>query len=137
MIVTQYDGSRTVNVYASTNDESDEVSGVLLSDGRIQTEGETTEVATDDAFVTLKPAGMYYFGLNAPSLRAMARNRSPQMPSLCRSSPTLGPALMVSPVTTTTYLVLRYSGRTRRRQTEKPRSPMRLPTSLSQSTRWR
>ena len=70
MLVTSYAGSRTVNVYASLGIESDEVSGVLLSDGRIQTDGEdTVDDATDDRFVTLKPAGMYYLGLTAAELR--------------------------------------------------------------------
>ena len=63
MIVTQYAGSKTVNVYASTGDEEVDVSGLLLSDGRIQTAGFDTPTDTDDSFVTLKPAGMYYLGL--------------------------------------------------------------------------
>ena len=65
MIVTQYAGSKTVNVYASTGlaEDTGPLTGRLLSDGRIQTGGvPTPEVATDDRFVTLKPAGMYYLG---------------------------------------------------------------------------
>ena len=69
MIVTQYAGSKTVNVYASTGVEDTTLSGLLLSDGRIQTGGvDSTTDANDDRFVTLKPAGMYYLGLVATNL---------------------------------------------------------------------
>ena len=69
MIVTQYAGSKTVNVYASTGVMEAALTGRLLSDGRIQTEGVTsTTIATDDRFVTLKPAGMYYLGLAGTNL---------------------------------------------------------------------
>ena len=69
MIVTQYAGSKTVNVYASTGMAEMVLTGLLLSDGRIQTDGEdTAAIATDDRFVTLKPAGMYYLGLPATAL---------------------------------------------------------------------
>ena len=69
MIVTQYAGSKTVNVYASTGTESVAVSGVLLSDGRIQTAGDDSPTdEADDTFVTLKPVGMYYLGLDGAVL---------------------------------------------------------------------
>ena len=68
MIVTQYAGSDTVNVYASTDADSANVVGTLLSDGRIQTAGVGADDANADMFITLKPAGMYYFGLDAGML---------------------------------------------------------------------
>ena len=68
MIVTQYAGSKTVNVYASTGMTDETLSGRLLSDGRIQTDGVDDEIDTNDRFVTLKPAGMYYLGLDETSL---------------------------------------------------------------------
>ena len=63
MIVTQYAGSKTVNVYASTGVATQALGGLLLSDGRIQTNGvDSPTNEADDRFVTLKPAGMYYLG---------------------------------------------------------------------------
>ena len=55
MIITRYAGTKTVNVYASTN--GGELTGSLGSDGRIDTSPTNLE---DDAFVTLKSEGMYY-----------------------------------------------------------------------------
>ncbi len=50
MIVTQYAGSKSVKVYATSSDDA--VTGTLGSDGRI--------TATDDFIYTLKSVGSYY-----------------------------------------------------------------------------
>ena len=60
MIVTQYDGTKSVKVYAE-NPGGTNLTGRLGKDGRIQTGGTTTaDDATDDTFVTLKSVGTYY-----------------------------------------------------------------------------
>ena len=62
MIVTHYAGTNTVKVYAAgTPDGNAQVTGRLLSDGRIQTAGtDSPDNAADDRFITLKSVGMYY-----------------------------------------------------------------------------
>ena len=57
MIVTKYDGTESVNVYA--NDGQAVLTGQLGSDGRIQTEGVDDENVAN-VFVTLKSVGTYY-----------------------------------------------------------------------------
>ena len=66
MIVTQYDGTKSVKVYAE-NETAAALEGQLGSDGRIQTMGvEMAGVPNtpsgDDVFVTLKSVGTYYLG---------------------------------------------------------------------------
>ena len=63
MIVTQYAGTKTVKVYA-IGDNNTQVTGRLLSDGRIQTRGIADGSADEDGFVTLKSVGMYYPAAN-------------------------------------------------------------------------
>ena len=59
MIITQYDGTNSVKVYAHATGAN--LTGRLGSDGRIQTDGTgTPDVATDDTFVSLKSVGTYY-----------------------------------------------------------------------------
>ena len=58
MIITQYDGTNSVKVYAHATGA--DLMGRLGSDGRIQTAGEgTADDATDDEFVSLKSVGTY------------------------------------------------------------------------------
>ena len=59
MIVTHYAGTNTVKVYGLGTANTD-VTGVQLSDGRIQTAGHGTPDTGDDQFITLKSVGMYY-----------------------------------------------------------------------------
>ena len=63
MIVTHYAGTNKVKVYG-LGETNTQLTGRLLSDGRIQTAGVTaadeTPNAADDTFVTLKSVGMYY-----------------------------------------------------------------------------
>ena len=56
MIVTQYDGTKSVKVYAHA--DGNDLTGRLGSDGRIQTMG--FEENEDNVFVTLKSVGTYY-----------------------------------------------------------------------------
>ena len=58
MIVTKYDGTESVNVYA--NDGGAVLTGQLGSDGRIQTMGAGEDNNDPDVFVTLKSVGTYY-----------------------------------------------------------------------------
>ena len=58
MIVTQYDGTKSVKVYANATGE--DLTGRLGSDGRIQTMGVDDENADNNVFVTLKSVGTYY-----------------------------------------------------------------------------
>ena len=63
MIITQYDGSKSVKVYAYDDQggANEILSGASVSAGRIQTDGEDTpDVDTDDEFVSLKSVGTYY-----------------------------------------------------------------------------
>ena len=62
MIVTHYAGTNTVEVYAAgTPDGNTQVTGRLLSDGRIQTSGVGEEnAAQPDRYVVLKSLGMFY-----------------------------------------------------------------------------
>ena len=63
MIVTQYDGTKSVKVYA--HQTGTDLEGRLGSDGRIQTVGVTSEATDDDVFVSLKSVGTYHLaGLN-------------------------------------------------------------------------
>ena len=55
MIVTQYDGTRSVKVYSDAN--GDDLTGSVGKDGRIDTSPADAE---DDMFVTLKSVGTYY-----------------------------------------------------------------------------
>ena len=58
MIVTKYDGTNSVKVYAHAT--GPDLMGRLGSDGRIQTEGTgTPDDATDNEFVSLKSVGTY------------------------------------------------------------------------------
>ena len=67
MIITQYDGTKSVKVYA--HQTGTDLTGRLGSDGRIQTEGVEAPGAvndpTNDVFVSLKSVGTYHLaGLN-------------------------------------------------------------------------
>ena len=57
MIITQYDGTKSVKVYSLAG--GTELMGRLGSDGRIQTMGADDE-EVDNVFVTLKSVGTYY-----------------------------------------------------------------------------
>ena len=60
MIVTKYDGTNSVKVYAENTGGAD-LTGRLGSDGRIQTEGAASaDNPNDDEFVSLKSVGTYY-----------------------------------------------------------------------------
>ena len=58
MLVTHYAGTKSVKVYAVTDDAG--FSGPVGSDGRIHATGSDTEATNDDRFVTLKSVGTYY-----------------------------------------------------------------------------
>ena len=66
MIVTHYAGSNSVKVYAKADPDpvlatTDDLTGRLGSDGKIQTVGQLTpDDATDNVFVTLKSVNTYY-----------------------------------------------------------------------------
>ena len=64
MLVTHYDGTNSVKVYAKADADPDDdpmldLTGRLGSDGRIQTEG-VDDDEVDNVFVSLKSVGTYY-----------------------------------------------------------------------------
>ena len=60
MIITKYDGTRSVKVYSDAN--GNDLEGSVGSDGRIDT---TPDIDTDDVFVSLKSVGTYYLAGDA------------------------------------------------------------------------
>ena len=59
MIITQYAGTMTVKVFGSDPTATDDLTGSLGSDGRIDTSADDV-AAVDGDFVTLTSEGMYY-----------------------------------------------------------------------------